>query len=169
MRPAIDTPWCGARKGRDQSSGLVAREVTEQAPDLRDLEGFGQLQGREDAGQAAGEHGLAGAGRPAEEEVMAARGCDLEGAAGLLLTVHLAEVVLGGLDFCSPCAVAYAGCGSIGCARVMCAITPARFVHGDHLEAFDQARPRRASTRERRVRSKPWRRSQRAATSTPST
>ncbi len=74
---AVDAVWCGARNGRrrDESSGdrLARRRV-----DAGDLERLGVRQGREDGAQPPGQHRLAGAGRPAEQEVMTARGRDLE-------------------------------------------------------------------------------------------
>src|SRR5216683_7785814 len=53
-------------------------EVAEQAPDLGHLERLGQLERRQDSGQAAGEHGLAGAGRSAQQQMVAAGGGDLD-------------------------------------------------------------------------------------------
>ena len=74
----------------------AARQLAEQAADLRHLERLVQLERRQDAGQAAREHRLAGARRAAQEEVMAAGRGDLEGAPRLLLAVDLGEVVLDG-------------------------------------------------------------------------
>ena len=51
---------------------------------------FGQR--RQDARQATGQHGLAGAGRPGEEQVVAAGGGHLQGAAGLKLSAYLGQV-----------------------------------------------------------------------------
>src|SRR5260370_25351161 len=51
------------------------QEVAQQTPDLRHIESLGQLERRQDAWEAAPEHGLAGAGWAAEGQAVSARGC----------------------------------------------------------------------------------------------
>ena len=60
----------------------------------RDDERLVLIQRRQDSGKTAGKHRLARSRRPAHEQVMPARGRDLERALGLLLAVHLGEVDL---------------------------------------------------------------------------
>src|SRR6202165_5072232 len=76
----------------------VAAQLAKQASDLRHVQSLFELEWRKDAGQASGEHGLAGAGRSAEQQVMPTRGRNLQGAASLLLAVDLGEVMLGRFD-----------------------------------------------------------------------
>ena len=71
------------------------RQLAQQAPHLRHLQGFAKVQRRQDAGQAARKHRLARAWRAAHQHVMTARRGELEGPPRLLLPVHLGEVVLG--------------------------------------------------------------------------
>ena len=78
------------RPGRDH--GLASRKQPGHGPDMRDLQRLLDRKGREDARQAPGEHGLAGAGRPDHEEVVAPRRRDLQGAAGERLAPDLREV-----------------------------------------------------------------------------
>ena len=47
---------------------------------------------RQDGGQTLGQHALAGAGRPDQQHVVAARRRDLQGALGVFLPLHLAEI-----------------------------------------------------------------------------
>ncbi len=70
------------------------QEVAQQTPDLRHVESLGQLERRQDSWEAAREHGLAGAGRAAQEEVVSARCRDLDRASRLFLAMDLSEVVL---------------------------------------------------------------------------
>src|SRR4029077_8072456 len=56
------------------------------------FERLGGGEGRQDAGQAVGEHALAGAGWTDKEEAVSAGGGDLERAAGVLLAAHVAQV-----------------------------------------------------------------------------
>ncbi len=89
--PAAETVWWGARNGRrvDQTGPLV------QAGDAVDPGHLQRLRGverREDPRQAPREHRLPRAGRTLEEQVMAARGGDLEREQRLLLAAHVAEV-----------------------------------------------------------------------------
>ena len=67
----------------------MRRQLAQEAPDLRDLERLIQRQRRQDAGQAASQHGLARAGRPAHEHVMAACGRQLERSLGFFLAMDL--------------------------------------------------------------------------------
>src|ERR1019366_5424633 len=65
------------------------------AGDAVDLGGFdGLLEGerRQDAGEALGEHGLAGAGRANHEDIVYAGGGDFEGAFGHGLAAHVTEI-----------------------------------------------------------------------------
>jgi len=61
----------------------------------RGLDGFGIGHARQDAGQSAGEHGLAGAGRADEQQAVAAGRGDFERAFGVLLAAHFAQVRTG--------------------------------------------------------------------------
>src|SRR5713101_8890827 len=70
------------------------QEVAQQTPDLRHIESLGQLERRQDAWEAAREHGLAGAGRAAQEEVVSACGCDFNRTSRFFLAMDLGEVVL---------------------------------------------------------------------------
>ena len=89
---AIDALWCGARNGGTRISGrpggsTPATEwirVTSSASLVREQ--------RQDPGQPAGEHRLAGARRPREQQVVPARGRELERAPGALLTADVDEV-----------------------------------------------------------------------------
>jgi hypothetical protein len=60
---------------------------------LGDLERLVLLERREQAGEASGQHRLAGARRAGEEQVVGAGGGDLEGAAGLPLAADVGEVL----------------------------------------------------------------------------
>jgi hypothetical protein len=71
----------------------VRLELPEQASDLRHLQRLVAGQGRQDAGQAAGQHRLARPRRAREEQVMAACGGNLERSPCLVLPVHLGQVV----------------------------------------------------------------------------
>src|ERR1700682_3346487 len=72
----------------------VLCEVAQEAPHLRHLQRLAELEGRQDAGQAARQHGLAAARRAAEEEVMPTSRSDLERPPALFLAVDLAQVLL---------------------------------------------------------------------------
>ena len=60
--------------------------------DHRGVEQLPCRQGRQDAGQAARQHRLAGPGRPAEQQVVAARRRDLQRPAGLFLALDVPQV-----------------------------------------------------------------------------
>ena len=62
--------------------------------DGRGLQGFGFGHGGEDGGQAAGEHGLAGAGRTDHQQVVTARGGDLQRAFGVVLAAYFGEITI---------------------------------------------------------------------------
>src|SRR5258706_12842597 len=80
-------------------------EVAKQTPDLGHVERLGQLERRQDSWEAAREHGLAGAGRAGQEEVVSARGCDFNRAARLFLALALAEVVIENISVRFDCRV----------------------------------------------------------------
>ncbi len=63
-----------------------------EALDHRDFERFACVERRQQAGQARGEHRLAGARRADHQKIVAAGGCDLERALGRLLALHIAQV-----------------------------------------------------------------------------
>src|SRR5439155_26584974 len=81
-------------KGPRPAKRAVARQLPQEASQLRDLERLPELERRKDAGQAAGQHGLPRARRPAEQQVVSSGRRDLEGALRLLLPVNLRKVVL---------------------------------------------------------------------------
>ena len=89
--PASETEWCGARKGRAASRPRCARQPGH-AVHHGGLQRLVEVERRQEAGQAAGQHGLAAAGRPEEEQVVAARGRHLERPLGHLLPGHVGEV-----------------------------------------------------------------------------
>ena len=71
---------------------LRARHAGRHRVDLGRGERLGLVERRQDPRQALREHRLAGAGRPEEEQVVAARGRDLERALGVLLAGDVGEV-----------------------------------------------------------------------------
>ena len=94
---AIDAVWCGARNGGADQSGRPggSRPATEWMRVTSSASSG--VERRQDAGQAAREHRLAGARRPAEQQVVAAGGGDLERAPRTLLSAHVGEVGPSGL------------------------------------------------------------------------
>ena len=91
-RRRADAPWCGARNGgrRDQPVGRQRRpaaECTRVASSAAVV-----VEGGQQAGQAPGEHRLAGAGRPDEQQVVAAGRGDLEREPGDGLAAHVGQV-----------------------------------------------------------------------------
>ena len=83
---------CGAARGtaaRDQRP--LRREQARDRVDARHLERLVGVERRQDARQPAGEHRLAGARRPGEQQVVAAGGRDLERAPRPLLPAHVAR------------------------------------------------------------------------------
>ena len=92
-RPGTEMAWWGARNGRRPDEAGVRAEETGGREHLGDLERLVLLERREQAGEAPGQHGLAGAGRAGEEQVVGAGGGDLEGPAGLVLASDVGEVL----------------------------------------------------------------------------
>ena len=89
-------------KRRDAASGTGAGEEAapggkpaRDAPDAGHLEALFARERRQEAGQSPREHRLAGARRARHQEVVAARGGDLEGAPRDGLAPHVGEVGLG--------------------------------------------------------------------------
>ena len=78
------------RRRREQPVAGSPRPAADQT--ARHLEGVERVERREQPGEPLGEHRLAGAGRPDEEEVVPAGGGDLEGAPGEHLAPDLGEV-----------------------------------------------------------------------------
>src|SRR6185503_14049889 len=77
------------------SKGPVWHEPRGQAggaPDAGHLERLLRAQRRKDGGEPPSQHRLARSGRTDEEEVVAARGCDLESAARRRLATDLAQI-----------------------------------------------------------------------------
>ena len=87
----------GAKRARPVQRAVTG-QLAEQTSHLGDLERFPQLERGQDSRQAAREHGLARARRTAQQQVVAARRCNLQGALGLFLTVHLGQVVFSWLN-----------------------------------------------------------------------
>ena len=94
-------PAADERGGRRGVVGGAERPAADEAPgdrfagggvDAGDLERLGGGQGRQDGAQSPGEHRLAGAGRAAEQQVVAAGGRDLERLAGERQPPHVGEV-----------------------------------------------------------------------------
>ena len=99
--PAADEP--GGRHRVVRRAERAARARARAPPswpgdrvDHRRLERLVEGERRQDAGQAAREHRLARAGRADEEQVVAARGGDLERAPRHLLPAHVGEVARAG-------------------------------------------------------------------------
>jgi hypothetical protein len=90
--PDVEIEWCGARK-RPLQKDAAALEKARHRVELRGLERLITGEVGQDGGQPAGEHGLARPGRSHHEEVVAARGRDLQRTARLGLSAHLGEVV----------------------------------------------------------------------------
>lgn len=81
-----------------ECAALPRRQVVALARHRADRGQFQRLvlaQWRQDARQAAGEHGLAGAGRAAQEQVVGAGRGDLQRAPRLRLAAHVGEIGLG--------------------------------------------------------------------------
>ena len=92
IRPASETVWCGARNGPLDEQASARREDARDAVDLGGFESFLECQGREDSGEAFGQHRLARSGRADHQDIVAARRGDLEGAFGCGLAADVAEV-----------------------------------------------------------------------------
>jgi len=82
----------GAERADPDEAGAGAEEAGG-GEHLGDLERLVLLERRQQAGQAPGQHGLAGAGRAGEEQVVGAGGGDLQGPAGLVLAADVGEVL----------------------------------------------------------------------------
>ncbi len=78
----------GARS--DQARALI--EHSSYAVNLRRFEGFFKRERRQDGGHALGEHGLAGAGRPDHQDVVASGAGDLDSALGGLLAADVFKI-----------------------------------------------------------------------------
>ena len=100
-RAGAAAPAADERGGRRGVVGGAERPAADEAAgdrfagggvDAGDLERLGGGQGREDGAQSPGEHRLAGAGRAAEQQVVAAGGRDLERLAGERQPPHVGEV-----------------------------------------------------------------------------
>ena len=79
-------------KGASSDQGLAGFEQAHDAMDLGGFEGFIERERREDGGQAFGEHGLAGARGPDEQDIMRTGGGDFEGAFDRFLAFDFGEV-----------------------------------------------------------------------------
>ena len=96
-RPAAAADQALSRDGVvRRSEGALGGEASGPDPgravDLGDLQRLLEARRREDARHAPREHGLAGAGRPDHQHVVAAGGGDLQGTLGVLLPSHVREV-----------------------------------------------------------------------------
>ena len=89
--PAGVTVWCGARNGRAPTSARAAEQAGDRV-DHRRLERLVEGERRQDPGQPPRQHRLPRAGRPDEEQVVAARRRDLQRAPRHLLPAHVAEI-----------------------------------------------------------------------------
>ena len=94
-RPAAHEPLRRDRVVRGAERALGGEPPASdagRAVDLGDLERLLEAGRRQDSGQPPGEHGLARAGRPDHQQVVAAGGGDLERALGVLLPAHVGQV-----------------------------------------------------------------------------
>lgn len=82
----------GCAVGGAADEGFAGREDAGDGVDGGDFQGFLSGEGREDAGDSFGQHGLSGAGWAGEEQVVAAGGGDLQGEAGSVLACDVGEV-----------------------------------------------------------------------------
>ena len=106
------------------------------AVDARGLDGFLERHRRQDGGNALGQHGLAGAGRPEENNVVAAGAGDFQRALGALLSANVAQVhrILRGFgEQRLPVDVH----GLEGFRRIDQIHRLRQRFHGEHLHAFD--------------------------------
>ena len=93
---AVDALWCGCDERGRRLDGQGVRHGPEQRPHREDLERLRPVEPRQHRHEPLGEHGLAGSGRPHEEEVVPAGRGELEGHAGLGLTDDVGEVLAAG-------------------------------------------------------------------------
>src|SRR5262249_55433426 len=85
----------GVMRGSKRASANEPASVFERAGDRVDARGFNGLlerHGRKNGGDALGEDGFSGPGRPGEENVVATGAGDFESALGGLLAVDFAQV-----------------------------------------------------------------------------
>jgi hypothetical protein len=92
IRPASEMVWWGERKGRSMEESGARSQGSGDAVDLGGFDGLFEGERRQDAGEALGEHGLAGAGRADHEDIVHAGGGHFEGAFGHGLAAHVAEI-----------------------------------------------------------------------------
>jgi len=85
------------RAGRGAPHPLLWREAARQAGDGGALQRLLHAQRRQQPGEALRQHGLARAGRPHQQQPVAARGGDLQRAPGGGLTLHVGQVGARGL------------------------------------------------------------------------
>ena len=117
--------WCGERNGRWCRSPAPGPQGSGDAVDFGGFDGLFKGERRQDAGEALGEHRLAGTGRADHQDVVDAGGGDFERAFGHGLAAHVAEVRRRiGCMRSGRCATATAGENSSG--RVSRATTSAR-------------------------------------------
>ena len=89
--PADDTVWWGARNGRAPTSAEPPSRPADRVHHRR-LQRLVEAERRQDPRQPRGEHRLAGARRADEQQVVAARGGDLQRAPRDLLPAHVGQV-----------------------------------------------------------------------------
>ena len=82
----------GAAEGPTGDQRLAARKQTDDGMDLGGFQGFVEALGGEDGRQAPGQHGLAAARRPDEQQVVIAGGSHFESTLDMLLAAHLGEI-----------------------------------------------------------------------------
>ena len=80
------------RAERALAADAARIELTGKGRDHRHFERFFRLKRGQDAGQALGEHGFAGARRARHQEIVGAGRRDFEGALGCFLTLDVGEV-----------------------------------------------------------------------------
>src|SRR5207344_1245256 len=76
--------------GTDKAAAVFENACN--AVNARGFNGFVERHGRENCGDALGEHSLASTGRPDKQDVVAASACDFESALSGLLPVDVAQV-----------------------------------------------------------------------------
>ena len=89
---AVEALWCGARNGGVSTSGCSCESSPGDRVDARDLERALGVERRQDAREPPREHRLPRSRRPAEQQVVRARGSDLECTARALVPAHVGEV-----------------------------------------------------------------------------
>ena len=82
----------GASKGAGLQQALAAVQQSGHRVDRRQLEGFGGIEGRQQPGEALGQHRFAAARRAAEQQVMPPRSSDLQGTAPMGLSLDVGEI-----------------------------------------------------------------------------